>query len=79
MFACAELVLKDGAVVVRQGEPLGWRAGRTLTLAPDFDPAMRQHADRYLDERFGAGLESFAVPQHAFGERDVFEVEPCRT
>ncbi|MGO4335612.1 formylmethanofuran dehydrogenase subunit A [Labrys sp. KB_33_2] len=79
MFASAELVLKDGAVVVRKGEPLGWRAGRTLTLAPQFDPAMQRHADRYLEERFGAGLESFAVPLEAFGERNVFEVEPCLT
>ena len=78
MFSCAEAVLKDGVLIVRNGEPLSWRAGKTLTLAPGFDPAIRRHADRYLAERFGEGLQSFAVPQAAFGERQVFEVEPCR-
>jgi formylmethanofuran dehydrogenase subunit A len=78
MFSSAEAVLKDGAIVVRNGEPLGWRAGKTLTLAPEFDAAIRRHADRYLEDRFGIGLQGFAVPQAAFGERPVFEVEPCR-
>ncbi|CAM5767268.1 Formyltransferase/hydrolase complex Fhc subunit A [Labrys miyagiensis] len=78
MFSRAETVLKDGAVILRSGEPLGWRSGRTLTLAPDYDPAIRPHADRYLEDRFGVGLKGFAVPQQAFAERQVFEVEPCR-
>lgn len=78
MFSRAETVLKDGVIVVRNGEPLGWRSGRTLTLAPEYDAAIRRHADRYLEDRFGIGLQGFAVPQAAFGERQVFEVEPCR-
>ncbi|MDQ0467100.1 formylmethanofuran dehydrogenase subunit A [Labrys wisconsinensis] len=79
MFAAAKLVLKDGEIILRDGEPLGWRAGRTLTLQPPVDPAMARRADAYLADRFGTGLAGFAVPQAAFADRAVFEVEPCRT
>jgi formylmethanofuran dehydrogenase subunit A len=79
MFATARFVLKDGVPIVRDGEALGWRAGRTLTLAPQFDDAIKRHADAYLRTRYGAGLGSFEVPQAAFGERQIFEVEPCRS
>ena len=45
-----------------------WRAGRTLSLTVESDKAMAKRADAYLTERFGEGLDSFAVPDAAFGE-----------
>lgn len=77
MFSSAKLVFKDGEVIVRDGVPLGWRMGRTLALAPGYDAAMARRTDAYLSERFGAGLDSFTVPNAAF-EREVFAVQPCR-
>ena len=77
MFALARFVLKDGAVIVRDGEIVSWRKGRTLTLDPPAEPAMARRTDAYLRERFGSGLDGFAVPEAAFAG-PTFQVEPCR-
>ena len=77
MFARAKLVLKDGAVVVEDGEVVDWRAGRTLELSVEADKAMEKRADSYLSDRFGAGLDSFAVPNEAFPVAEVFEDVAC--
>ena len=38
---------------------------------------MARRTDAYLQQRFGSGLDSFAVPEAAFAG-PVFQVEPCR-
>ena len=76
MFSAARIVLKDGVVVVEDGEVRDWRAGKTLILAPPYDAAMQRRSNVYLEERFGAVPGSFAVPQEAFA-RPIFQVEPC--
>jgi formylmethanofuran dehydrogenase subunit A len=38
---------------------------------------MARRTDAYLQDRFGSGLQSFAVPEAAFAG-PVFQVEPCR-
>ncbi len=79
MFTAAKLVLKDGVPIVEDGEVVEWRAGRTLSLSVESDPAMAKRADTYLTDRFGAGLDSFAVPDAAFdADADTFEAVPCR-
>ncbi|WP_298955720.1 formylmethanofuran dehydrogenase subunit A [uncultured Methylobacterium sp.] len=78
MFASAHRVFKDGAVIVEDGRVVSWRAGRTLSLALAPDAGMARRTDAYLQERFGAGLDSFAVPDGAFPEREVFEAVACR-
>ncbi|RVU17827.1 formylmethanofuran dehydrogenase subunit A [Methylobacterium oryzihabitans] len=78
MFASAHRVFKDGAVIVEDGRVVAWRAGRTLSLALDADAGMARRTDAYLQERFGAGLDSFAVPDGAFPGREVFEAVACR-
>ena len=78
MFSAARIVLKDGEVIVRNGEVQRWRRGRTLSLSPPVDPNMQRRADDYLNQRFGAGLDSFSVPAAVFGERRNFRIEPCR-
>jgi formylmethanofuran dehydrogenase subunit A len=76
MFSAAEMLFKGGELVVDQGRVIGWPRGRTLTLAPAVDAIARKHADRYLEARYGVGLEAFEVTGRAFGDRSVFEVEP---
>ena len=48
MFARAHRVLKDGAVIVEDGEVVAWPRGRTLQLAveADADMARQQFAQR---------------------------------
>ncbi|GJE39908.1 formylmethanofuran dehydrogenase subunit A [Methylobacterium persicinum] len=77
MFTAAKLVLKDGVPIVEDGEVVEWRAGRTLSLTVESDKAMEKHADAYLTDRFGTGLDSFTVPDEAF-DRPTFEAVPCR-
>ena len=79
MFARAKLVLKDGETIVEDGEVVAWRSGRTLELAVESDKAMVARSETYLQDRFGTGLKSFAVPDEAFPKLDVFAEVACRT
>lgn len=78
MFSRARLVLKDGVVIVEDGEVVDWRMGRSLSLAVEADRAMERRSDAYLRDRFGQGLDSFAVPDAAFPEAEVFQEVACR-
>ena len=78
MFSSARLVFKDGRVAVRDGRCLGWTTSKIHTLAPGYDAQMDRLMGVYVSDRFGLGREAFAVPDRAFGERDIFKVEPCR-
>ncbi|GBU15983.1 MULTISPECIES: formylmethanofuran dehydrogenase subunit A [Methylobacterium] len=78
MFSRARLVLKDGQTIVEDGEVVDWRAGHSLSLSVESDKAMARRSDAYLKDRFGAGLDSFAVPDEAFPMGDVFEDVACR-
>jgi formylmethanofuran dehydrogenase subunit A len=75
MFASARLVLKDGRVAVRDGRCTGWIFGRTHALAPSYDGQMVRRMETYLIDRYGVGASAFAVPDAAFGDRDVFRIE----
>lgn len=78
MFASAKLVLKDGVAIVEDGEIVNWHVGRSLSLTVESDKAMERRSDAYLQDRFGQGLDSFAVPEAAFPEAEVFEDVACR-
>ncbi|WP_264047239.1 formylmethanofuran dehydrogenase subunit A [Methylobacterium flocculans] len=79
MFARAKLVLKDGETIVEDGEVVAWRSGRTLELTVESDKAMVARSETYLQDRFGTGLQSFAVPDEAFPKPDVFAEVACRS
>ncbi|UMY16921.1 formylmethanofuran dehydrogenase subunit A [Methylobacterium organophilum] len=78
MFANAKLVLKDGRTIVEDGEVVEWGFGKTLELDVEADPAIARRSEAYLQDRFGAGLDTFAVPDAAFPEAAVFEDVACR-
>ncbi|ACA20063.1 formylmethanofuran dehydrogenase subunit A [Methylobacterium sp. 4-46] len=73
MFGRAHRVFKDGVVIVEDGAVVAARAGRTLSVAVEADPGMARRTDAYLQGRFGAGLDSFSVPDEAFAARETFE------
>ena len=78
MFSRAELVLKDGQPIVEEGEIVAWTTGRTLELDVEGDAGMARRSESYLQDRFGQGLHSFAVPDAAFPDTKVFEDVACR-
>ena len=78
MFSRARLVLKGGETIVEDGEVVAWTHGRTLELDVEADAAIVRRSERYLQDRFGAGLDTFAVPDAAFPEAGAFEDVACR-
>lgn len=79
MFTAAKYVLKDGHVIVADGQVVDWRAGRSLSLTVESDKAMERRTETYLQDRYGQGLDSFAVPDAAFAkDQPVFEDVACR-
>lgn len=78
MFSRAKLVLKDGRPIVEDGEIVAWTSGRTLELDLEGDAGTAKRSEAYLQDRFGQGLDSFAVPDAAFPETKVFEDVACR-
>ena len=77
MFSRAKLVLKDGRPIVEDGEIVAWTTGTTLELDIEADAGMAKKSEAYLQDRFGQGLASFAVPDAAFPETKVFEDVAC--
>jgi formylmethanofuran dehydrogenase subunit A len=79
MFRHARTVLKEGRFVVADGEVVDAAPGVTLCLDVAADLGMSRRVDAYMAERFGSGLDAFAVPEAAFPGREVFRMQPCLT
>lgn len=76
MFGSAAYVFKDGHLVVKDGDVVSRRMGRTLTLDTKADPAMARRLDAYYDEKYGIPSRWFEVPGDALGLADPFKVVP---
>lgn len=74
MFANPRYVIKDGEVVVEDGEIRASPQGRTFYVAPSYDPEVlaeiREHFDRYYTVRF----ENYPVDLHYLTRPEVI---PC--
>ena len=64
MFSKAEYVLKDGRVVVKDGEIVDVVYGRTHSVAPDYDKSMDAKLDRWFDEAIGFKAKTFKMRDH---------------
>jgi len=78
MFRAATWVLKDGTPIVRDGEPLAARYGRTLQINPDYDAGITRHVHQAYEKRWGVPPDTFTVPETLLREASPFEVVPCR-
>jgi formylmethanofuran dehydrogenase subunit A len=61
MFSRASYVLKDGTVIVKDGEIVGLTYGRTHQVAPDYDGSMDARMDRWFDEAIGYKAKTFKI------------------
>jgi formylmethanofuran dehydrogenase subunit A len=77
MFRRAHIVLKNGELVVRDGEVVREIAGKTLHVAPTYDQAIDRRLDRYYESLYGVPRRLFVVPQEARGSLGQFECVPC--
>jgi formylmethanofuran dehydrogenase subunit A len=78
MFRKADLVFKDGVLVVRDGEVINVTWGRAFHVAPEFDTAIERRIDRFYDRYYGIGPSSFGVPGDIAGRPERFATVPCR-
>jgi formylmethanofuran dehydrogenase subunit A len=83
MFRKAHLVFKSGELVVRGGEVVNLRPGRTVSVRPPVDDAMTRRLIDYYDAAYGVPLELMQVNESAVataaGVESVFEEVPCRS
>lgn len=61
MFQKADYVLKDGRVIVKNGEIVDLVYGRTHQVAPDYDKSMDSKMDRWFDEAMGYKAKTFRL------------------
>ena len=83
MFRSAHLLFKDGELVVREGQVTKLRHGRTLTVRPPVEPAMKRRLADYYDTYHGYSAELLGVPEGTLaaiaGVERVFEEVACRS
>jgi formylmethanofuran dehydrogenase subunit A len=75
MFGAAALVFKDGELVVRDGQVIRHRWGRTLAVRPDYDRAIDRRMRDYYASRYGLRPDILRVDETAIGR--PFASVPC--
>ncbi|WP_271201179.1 formylmethanofuran dehydrogenase subunit A [Methylopila turkensis] len=61
MFATPAYVLKNGEVIVKDGEIVGLAYGQTHQVAPDYDKGIETKLDRWFDEAVGYKASTFKL------------------
>jgi len=74
MFARPRYVIKDGEVVVRDGQLLQEKPGRTLYVSPDYDPTIRVAIKEHFERTYTISFENYAVQNEYLPHS---EVVPC--
>ena len=71
MFARPKFVIKDGVVVARDGRIVCERPGRTLYVAPPYDPKIEEEIRAHFQASYTVSFDNYAIsPDHlAFGEK----------
>ena len=78
MFGRADLVLKRGEVIVRNGEVVKIVWGEALRASPGFDSAIERRLGDFYDRYYGLNPSSFGVPDEIAGRAGRFATVPCR-
>jgi formylmethanofuran dehydrogenase subunit A len=71
-------VFKNGELVVRDGQVVGDRWGRALSVRPGYERGIDRRMSSYCDERYGRSPDFMKVAESAVGRPDPFELVPCR-
>lgn len=70
MFNHADLVFKNGALVVKNGEVQSRREGTTQTIQAYFEPRIQQDVQAYYDQFYNLKLHNFQVEDVSFKQSD---------
>lgn len=79
MLGAAELVFKNGDLVVREGQVTHYRWGKALRLDPPVDSAIKKRLEAYHQQRYGLSLDWFNFPDTAIAREHPFGEVPCRS
>jgi formylmethanofuran dehydrogenase subunit A len=77
MFARADLVLKNGEVVVKKGEVVKTPPGRCIRVTPEMDRAVSRRVEKFYGRYYDLDPARFSVPDTLYGREDRFEALPC--
>jgi formylmethanofuran dehydrogenase subunit A len=77
MFRRASLVFKDGELVVRDGQMLRYKPGKTLRTRPSFDRAINRRLDSYYDDLYGLPRTIFDVSDAVLPNEEAFLEVAC--
>jgi formylmethanofuran dehydrogenase subunit A len=61
MFARPRYVLKDGEIVVRDGQLVRERPGRTLYVAPPYDPGIEADLRAHFEACYTISFDNYPV------------------
>lgn len=75
MFARPALVLKDGEIVVRNGEVVNAPPGRILHVAPEYDSSIEDDLRRHFEETYTISFDNYPVAPEYVSHETVI---PCR-
>ena len=70
MFADADLVFKNGRLVVKDGEVITRPTGNAQTIQPHFDPRIEGDIQNHFDRFYSLKLNNFKIDDVAFNETD---------
>ena len=82
MFATPQLVLKDGRIVVRDGEVVDATPGSTNVVRPDYDRAIERRLARFFEDHMTLRLAHFRIAEAEIADRGRGRVKvrpPVRT
>lgn len=77
MFQSADLVFKDGELVMRDDEVVNVTCGQAFQVAPGFDAAIERRLKRLYDRYYDVDLSSFGEPGYIATRPDRFATVPC--
>ena len=81
MFANPTHVIKDGAVVVKDGEIKKYIWGKTQVVKPEYDTAIEKKLKKYFDKYHTIALPNYTISNDEMSEvigSDINEVKCVR-
>jgi formylmethanofuran dehydrogenase subunit A len=71
MFSHPRYVLKGGEVVVVDGQIMTELRGRTLFVAPSYDPGIEAHIRQHFRENYTISFDNYPISQEHFPHREM--------
>ncbi len=74
MFSHPRYVLKGGEIVVRDGRLVCERPGRTLYVAPEYDPAIEADIRAYFEAEYSIAFENYPLAPGSLADAEVEKI-----